>query len=262
MTETNAYYVYVIDDGTPTRANITSESITLPDTGTHYLRIVTDGITENIGKWENGTGFAFADVTVASGEVSGVLPANPQIMFFGDSITEGIRALGIDDTDMGNTNSATGAFPWYCCQKLNAIPFRIGYGATGINVTGSFNTAINALEYLYNGVPVGDYYPDAIVINYGQNDGNNSTFNNKYIAYLNAMHIMYPGVKVYMMIPFSQNRADRIRTVAQNFNWVTVVETSTWTGITYADGTHPLAAGAKVAGEDLADVLIPDIYGN
>jgi len=260
MTQTNAYYVYIIDGNAPVRASITSNTIVLPDSGVHYIRIVTDGITEEIGKWENGTGFAFSDVTVNQGSVSGVMPTNPQIMFFGDSITEGIRALGIDNTDMGNTNSATGAFPWYCCKKLNAIPFRIGYGATGINKTGSFNTAINALEYLYNGTPVDKYYPDAIVINYGANDDGNTDFNNGYIAYLNAMHLMYPGVKVYIMIPFNQHLASRITTVASGFDWAELIETANWDGITYADGIHPLAAGAEVAGNYLADALIADIY--
>ena len=260
MTQTNAYYVYIIDGDTPVRSLITSTTIALPDNGTHYIRIITDGITEEIGKWANGTGFAFSDVTVNQGSVSGVMPKNPQIMFFGDSITEGIRALGIDNTDMGNTNSATGAFPWYCCKKLNAIPFRIGYGATGINKTGSFNTAINALEYLYNGTPVDKYYPDAVVINYGTNDNGNTDFNDGYIAYLNAMHLMYPGVKIYVMIPFNQHLASRITTVASGFDWVKLIETANWDGITYADGTHPLAAGAEVAGNYLADALIADIY--
>ena len=211
MTQTNAYYVYIIDGSAPVRVSIASNIITLPDNGTHYIRIVTDGITEGIGKWANGTGFAFSGVTANQGSISGAMPKNPQIMFFGDSITEGIRALGIDNTDMGNTNSATGAFPWYCCKKLNAIPFRVGYGATGINKTGSFNTAVNALKYLYNGTPVDKYEPDAIVINYGQNDDGNTDFNNGYIEFLNTMHLMYPGVKVYGREPGCRKRMSATR---------------------------------------------------
>ena len=260
MTNTNAYYTYIIDNQEPVRLMITNNQIDLPDTGKHYIRIITDGITEDIGKWNNGTGFAFYDITLNTGESHGAMPANPQVMFFGDSITEGIRALGIDDEDMGNTNSSTHAFPWYCAKKMNIIPFRIGYGASGIKQAGSFRTADNALKYLYHNIPVPVYYPDAIVINYGQNDTVNSAFTTAYTEYLNDIQLKYPGVKIFVMIPFSQHAAAAITSVVNNMPGITLIETSTWTGITTVDGTHPDAAGAEVAGNYLADALINLIY--
>lgn len=263
MTQTNAYFAYSIDGGSLTRQLISNGTITLSNTDEHIIRIITDGITENIGKWTNGTGFAFADVNVGSGSITGVLPQNPMIMFLGDSIVEGIRALGIDDTDMGNTNSATGAFPWFCCEKLNAISYRVGYGASGLTANGSFHKAIDALKYYYNGVPIDVVYPNAILIEYGENDGSASSadFINAYNTLLDAIKVMYPGIRAYLMIPLSQTHASDIRTVAQNHEWCTLVETADWSGITYADGTHPLSAGAEVAGNYLADFIKNDVYG-
>lgn len=263
MTATNAYYSYSIDGGSLTRRLISNTEIELPDTSDHYIRIITDGITENIGKWANGTGFAFAGTDLALDNIEGVIPCNPLIAFYGDSITEGIRALGVDDTDMGNTNSATGAFPYFTCEKLNAISYRVGYGATGITNNGSFHAAIDAVKYFYQNVPATLSYPDAIVLEYGQNDSNASSedFIDGYQALLDLIRTKYSGVRVFMMIPLSQRKAAEIRTLAANNPWCTLVESADWSGITYADGIHPNAAGAKVAGEYLADFIKNFVYG-
>lgn len=263
MTETNAYYSYSIDEGSLTRNLITSNTIELPDTGIHYVRIITDGITEDIGKWTTGKGFAFSGITADSGVITSVYPENPLIMFFGDSITEGIRALGITPTsDMGDTNSATGAFPWFCCKKIGAISYRIGYGASGITVNGSFRKAIDAAQFFWNGSIVDEVFPNAIVINHGTNDtsASSATFISGYNAFLAKLQTMYPGVSIFIMIPFNQAHAEDIRNVVDNNMGVFLIETSDWSGIEYADDIHPTSAGAKVAGEYLADALLELIY--
>lgn len=258
MTETNAYYAYSIDGGQLVRVNITNGTIVLPDAGVHIIRVITDGITENIGKWANGTGFALAGVSVDSGTIKGALPMNPQIMFFGDSIVEGINALGTS-ADMGDTNSATGAFPWFCAEKLGTVSFRVGYGATGVISSGSFHPAIDALNYLYSSLKVPDYYPDAIVIEHGTNDSSASSasFITAYEQFLDAIKVKYSGVRVYLFIPLNQTHADDIRTISNTYSWCKLIETEGW----YSGGLHPSAEAAKTIGERLADVLKADIYG-
>lgn len=261
MTAGVTYYAYSIDNGAVTRALITSNTITIPDTGKHYVRLITDGITENIGKWENGTGFAFSGVT--GGTCTEAIPTNPMIAFYGDSITEGIRALGISQSDMGETNSATGAFPWFTCEKLGAVSYRVGYGASGVLVTGSFNTAINALNYYYANHPVNEFYPAIIVANYGENDStaDETAFANAYQAFIDAAKIKYPGVVIFVVVPFSQKHASALGTLVQNnTDSCILVETGDWTGITYADGVHPLSAGAEVIGQYLSEAVLDAIY--
>jgi lysophospholipase L1-like esterase len=262
MTETNAYYTYSIDGGEMTRKIISENEISIP-AGIHNIRIVTDGITENIGKWQNGTGFAFSGIESEACFIGGILPKNPRIMFFGDSITEGIRALGVTTGDMGDTNSATGAFPWFTCLKLGAVSHRVGYGASGITVNGSFHKADDALKYLYSQLYVPNYYPDAIVINHGTNDGSASAndFKTAYNQFLKDIKAIYSGVRVFVMIPFNQAHAATIRTIVSENEGVYLIETSSWTGIEKADGTHPTKAGAEVAGNYLANAMIDLIYG-
>ena len=257
MTETNAYFVYQVDGGEYVRQAVEDGSISLPDTGNHVVRVITDGITENIGKWANGTGFALSGVSVGTGSINGLMPMNPQIMFFGDSIVEGIMALG-SSTDMGDTNSATGAFPWFCCEKMGAVSFRVGYGATGVISSGSFHPAIDALNYLYSTLKVPEYYPDAIVIEHGTNDSSASSesFTTAYKNFLDAIKVKYSGIRVYLFVPLNQTHASDIASIAEEYTWCKLIDTAGW-----YSGLHPSKANAKIIGERLADVLISDIYG-
>ena len=66
----------------------------------------------------------------------------------------------------------------------------------------------------------------------------------------------YPDAVIVYLIPFIQFHAQDIREVMHDFEGTYVIETEEWE-ITYTDsGYHPDAAGAKIAGENLADALI------
>lgn len=252
MTNTHAYMAYDIDGGQLIRTLCgTSNTITLPDTEEHIVRVITDGITENIGKWQNGTGYALGSVTVNAGSITGLVPHNKLIAFFGDSITEGIRALGIETSDMGDVNSATGAFPWTCCKKLNAISHRIGYGGSGIITNGSFNTAINAVRYFYSGVRAQTVYPDLVVINHGTNDTTSTTFVSSYLTLLDAIKVKFPSVNIVCMIPFGGAHANDIISAVNQREFAYLIDARGWVS-SFSDGLHPTAAGAKIAGEKLA----------
>lgn len=259
MTTGVAYFSYSIDGGEVTRQLITNPLIQLPDTEEHIIRVITDGITERIGKWENENGFAFAGVDVGEGEIVGLMPINKLIAFYGDSITEGIRALGIveEGGDMGETNSSTNSFPYFCTQKLNAIPYFVGYGASGITVDGSFKKCITAIDNFSATRESDIIYPDLIVINHGTNDSPSSDndFKIGYDNVLKKLHVKYPGVKIVCVIPFGQAKAKIIRECVEGKEYCHLVETNNW-GVTYtSDSTHPDSAGAKIAGEKLAEEI-------
>ena len=256
MSETNNYYAYSIDGGPIIRKSISDNTITLSD-GEHIIRLIMDGITEHIDKWENGIGYAFKGCTVDTPAfITGVLPTSPSILFMGDSITEGIRALGTSD-DMGDTNSASNSFPYFCCDTLNCVPFMCGYGATGIGNAGSFNKADYSAKFLYQGKTVYRYYPDMIVLNYGQNDSSmeSANFITTYESFITTLNNLYPGVPILVMIPFSQRHASDIATICEDNTSLICVDTSTWTDITYTDGVHPNAEGAEIAGNHLATFI-------
>lgn len=258
------YFAYIIDGAEPVRQHITDGTITLPDAGRHLVQIVTDGLTETEGKWVEEKGFALKSVTPGEGgRIKGVCPANKVIFFFGDSITEGIRALNMNATADGN--SATNAYPWQCSKVLGTVTYPVGYGATGIIMTGSFNTMKLAMDYNSKDRPVADaFYPDVICINHGTNDAGQSdaAFTTALEETLTHLREKWPDVPVVYIIPFNQSKAGAIRKVMEGFENGYVVETREWRlrGKDFTDGVHPSVQGAQTAGRKLAEALI-DIFG-
>ena len=255
------YFAYSIDGGEMIRQHITQPTVTLPDTGRHTVRIVADAMTKGEGKWDRERGFALKSVTPSEGgSIVGIKPQEKVIFFYGDSITEGIRALNMNATSDGN--SATNAYSWQCADALGVTPYLVGYGASGMIMEGSFNTMLNAIDYLSKDRPVEDgVTPDVIVINHGTNDGGQSRkkFEEAMVATITRLQEKYPGTPIVYLIPFNQAHARVIPGVVEDFDNTYVVETKDWS-ITYTDGVHPDAAGAKAAGEQLAAALV-EIFG-
>ena len=252
------YFAYSIDGGEPVRRLITDGKVTLPDTGRHAVCIVADGMTEGEGKWYEEIGFALRSVSLApGGRLWGIRPTAPLVFFYGDSITEGIRAISMAADSDGN--SATHAYPWYCAESLGVTPYYIGYGATGMIRTGWFNTMEKAIDGLSWQHRVADFsaanqIPDLIVINHGTNDMDFSM-----LEYLNAMNSTmsllyrrYPGVPVVYVIPLQQTHAAIIRRLMSEYPNGYVIESEGWP-VTFTDGIHPNAAGARVMGERVAE---------
>ena len=79
------------------------------------------------------------------------------------------------------------------------------------------------------------------------------------LEYMNAMnstmsHLYrrYPEVPVVYVIPLQQTHATIIRRLMSEYPNGYVIESEGWP-ITYTDGIHPNAAGAKVMGEKVAE---------
>ena len=127
---------------------------------------------------------------------------------------------------------------------------------------GSFNTMLNAIDYLSKDRPVEDgVTPDVIVINHGTNDGGQSRkkFEEAMVATITRLQEKYPDTPIVYLIPFNQAHARVISEKLENEENIYVVETKDWS-ITYTDGVHPDATGAKYAGEKLASALV-EIFG-
>lgn len=249
------YFAYRIDGGEPVRQKITLPKINLPDSGYHVVSIIADGMTEGEGKWNNEIGFALRSVDAGEGTIKGLMPTGKTFLFFGDSITEGIRALNMNADSDGN--SATNAYSWLCCQNLGVNLYNAGYGATGIGSVGSFNTLRNTVDHFSAKRGIDEsFVPDAIVVNHGTNDGGMSgaAFQKGYKEAIEKIHTMYPNATVFAMVPFAQTHAADIREAVKDLAYVTLVETENW-NISYTDGVHPNAAGAKIAGGKLAEAI-------
>jgi lysophospholipase L1-like esterase len=251
------YFAYSIDGAPLVRQLITNPNLPAVTAGEHIIRIVCDGLTEGENKWAGEIGFAVTGVTVdGGGVVTGILPKNRKIMFFGDSITEGIRVLNMNANSDGNSGS--GAFPFTTCSNLNAISYRVGFGASGVTHGGSGGVP-DCLQYIDKMTSLRDapyFEPDAIVVNHGTNDSGSTSqvFQAAYNAVLNRLRVKYAGVPIFTMIPFNQAKAADIRACVSGRNDCYLVETSGW-GVTYIDGTHPDVAGGITAGLKLSAAI-------
>lgn len=260
-TKEEPYFAYIIDGNEPVRQHITEPLVALPDNGVHLIRIVADGMTETEGKWEEEKGFALKGISTSQGgKIFGVKPTGKVLYFYGDSITEGIRALNMNATSDGN--SATHAYSWQCAEKLGATLHNVGYGATGLIQTGSFNTMGQAIDMYSQARPVNDsLMPDVIIINHGTNDASHSDADFEAALRQTLTHLSekYPGVPVVYLIPFNQSKATVIRNVMKDVEGGHVIETRKW-HLNYTDGVHPSSKGATTAGENLANELI-ELFG-
>ena len=254
------YFAYSIDGREPVRQHITEATVPLPDSGRHAVCIIADGMTEGEGKWYEEIGFAVKGVTLSEGgRLWGIRPTAPLVFFYGDSITEGINALGTSGDSQ--SNSATHAYPHYCAEALGVTPYYIGYGASGMVRVGWFNTMEKAIDRmsrrcLVADSPAANHVPALIVINHGTNDGGllPHEFTVALRDTLARLSEVYPSVPVVYVIPLFQSQAEAIRALMAAYPNGHVVETAGWP-VTYSDGVHPNAAGARVFGERLAAEL-------
>ena len=258
------YFAYSIDGADMTRQLVTSPTLPTVSLDEHIIRVVVDGVTEAENKWIGEKGFAFKDITVDStGTVTGVLPKNKKIMFFGDSITEGIRVLNMNADSDGN--SATGAFPYIASTNLNAISYRVGFGGAGVTKggNGGVPSLINFIDNMTKNKLAPYYEPDIIVVNIGTNDFDAATdvFKSQYTAVINRLLIKYSGTPLFIMVPFNGTRKSEITDITNNKKGVYMVDTTGW-DISTTDGLHPDAAGSIKAGTKLSDYIISTLGRN
>lgn len=251
------YFAYSIDGGPFVRQLITVPRLPELTTDEHLIRVVIDGLTEYENKWHGEKGIAFNRVEVdGGGTVKGILPLNRIGEFYGDSITEGVRVLSMDAN--ANGNSASGAYPFVACDKLNAISYRVGFGLTGATQGGSGGVPkfSEVIDNMTQNRKVPYHIPDFIVINHGTNDGDadSATFKANYNAALERLKIKYSGVPIFAMIPFNQRHAQDIRDCVADKSYCYLIETANW-NVTFTDGGHPDVNGGVVAGTKLAEQI-------
>ena len=258
------YFAYSIDGADMTRQLVTSPTLPTVSLDEHIIRVVVDGVTESEDKWIGERGFAFKDITVDStGTVTGVLPKNKKIMFFGDSITEGVRVLNMNANSEGN--SATAAFPYIASTNLNAISYRVGFGGAGVTKggNGGVPSLINFIDNMTKNRLAPYYEPDIVVVNIGTNDFDAATdvFKSQYTAVINRLLIKYSGTPLFIMVPFNGTRKSEITDITNNKKGVYMVDTTGW-DISTTDGLHPDVAGSIKAGTKLSDYIISTLGRN
>lgn len=277
------YIAYCIDGGAFTRLSIPNDgivTITLTNSYPHYVRVVMDScfffmgdVNQANSKYKSGIAYCFVGGSCnQGGRIVSVLPTNKSVVFFGDSITEGLGALGEidinepwDERHYSENSSSIASWPFLLSQKLNVIPFKAGYGSDGyMRADGSFNKFLIELTTLKENLLASEYIPDLVILAHGQNDydvGDYSTFVSSAREAFEWCHSFFPGVQILQVVPFARSGLKiRLDQAASGLPYVHVIDTTGWNISTNGDGVHPDVAGHLQAATLLEPIVKPYLY--
>ena len=213
-----------IDNGPWTQAAVASSlTLTVPaitagnaDVPYHLLEVVVKSMTETGNRWNTGnsTRVIFTGLTLDASAAVLVPRAAPlNLLVLGDSITEGVRTLGEAAANDTDRNDAMMGWAHRLGALLGAEVGVVGFGASGLSVTGSGNVPILGTSYasLYSGVSRSfSPTPDLVVINIGTNDGATNTVT-AMTGLLNALIAACPGKPIAVLRPFNGNQAGNLQ---------------------------------------------------
>ncbi|KXV20055.1 LamG-like jellyroll fold domain-containing protein [Gluconobacter japonicus] len=180
-------------------------------TNQHSLRVAIKSTTETATRWSTvpDTVVTVRGINIGAGQSFSSPKVYPRtLLFYGDSITEGVRTLG--ETQPLDTDRNDNAVEWSAqvAQRLNAEYGIVGFGATGLTVSGS--GGVPALTSAWNQIYPGQSRsfsscPTAMIENEGTNDGSAaaSDVQTAETTFLNAFSAMCPSSKLIVMRPFN-----------------------------------------------------------
>jgi hypothetical protein len=184
----------------------------------HLLEVVVKSTSETIERWtKQRTAVVFTGIWLDNGAILSAPVRKPfNILIYGDSITEGVRVNGYSgityDTDR---NDALQVYSWLLSQELPAEVGVVGFGATGINTSGSGGVPNlgKSYAYLWAGEPrsFSDPEPDLILYNEGTNDGGSIT--SGMVAVVQALLRAAPNARQLLLLPFNGSHASELKAV-------------------------------------------------
>ncbi len=184
-------------------------------------------------------------------------PASVRMAFYGDSITEGIRALGDPLTPDGADGTRT--YASVTGRALHADIQQVGFGKQGVMRVGVGNvpTAPESFPDNFQGsVADSAFEPDIVVLLQGSNDSvpTDAEFAPAYLNYLREVRAATPHAWIFAMEPLIGRHAAVIASDVAELGdpRIVFVNTDGWldrhSTADYTDTVHPTVAGhLKVA---------------
>lgn len=232
--------------------------LTVPD-GRHTVDLVVKDVNEFVNRWNP----PFACAVIFAGLVLdattrlrlGAQPGGPRFEFYGDSITQGVRALSADPESAGADGAKS--FAYLTARAFGATAYQVGFGRQGVLRTGNGEVPAGTDSFGWNFAgsrALRIAAPDLVVLNLGVNDETLTA--DQYAGYLRTVRAAYPGSTIVALSPFSGKFAGEIAAGVKAVEDPAVhyVPTDGWiTEADCTDGLHPSVSGhAKIA-----DQLVP-----
>jgi lysophospholipase L1-like esterase len=196
-----------------------------------------------------------------------------RILFFGDSITEGVLTEGGPFQAL-HTNDSTHAYPYPCAAALNAECGVFGVAGQGWTLSPSPLDTLKALSWVHSGESIPD--PDYVAVMEGANDRFAGADPGKVAAavqaWLTAARSMFPASRLYMIVEFGGFERAPVTTGFQAYQGASrdpnaflidlgPAAQQGLTGFTAGgtlqsfDGVHPNAATSAALGAQLAAAM-------
>ncbi|MEU8224918.1 GDSL-type esterase/lipase family protein [Kribbella sp. NPDC048915] len=249
-----------VDDGEPRLHVIEGPVVELeaPD-GRHRVEIVVKDVNEHVNRWnppfECAVVFAGLVLDAKSRLRLSGRPGGPRLEFYGDSITQGVRALSEHPESEGADGAAS--YAYLTARAFGATSYQVGFGSQGISKPGNGEVpgGIESFGWNYAGSPAERIEPsDVVVINLGVNDPTLEP--EEYAAYVRRVRAAYPSTRIVALPPFNGKHADAIQAAVKSLDDPNLVHIDSTTWITEADCTdqvHPTVTGhTKIANHLIA----------
>jgi hypothetical protein len=213
----------------------------------NVLEVSIKSITETLDRWGVGlapgvappAGVNFKGLTIDAGAVVSAPTKYPNTgLFFGTSITEGVRALAEtaasgNDTDRNDTLSSWADVAGRACNMEFG---KVGFGGSGLTVSGSGGVPPmpQSFDFIYSGVPrTFASKPNVIFIEETANDDANNT-QAALIEVFNGLIAKNPQARLIITPSFSINS---VYWVQKTYIQAAIAACSHPAAVTYADGT-------------------------
>ncbi|WP_369264263.1 GDSL-type esterase/lipase family protein [Streptomyces sp. R35] len=262
--------IYVSVDGGPKRLYAVDRDdldIAVPGRGTHTAELSVKDVFSRANRWTPPleTGVVLTGLRLEEG--ARLLPQHqlpgPRLVFYGDSITQGVMALC--EVNTSDCADGTAAYPTLVADDLNASLTQVGFGRQGVLQSGNGGVPAAGDAYGWNYADSradSDRRADVIVVNQGTNDAayGAEEFRVAYRAYLDRLRSAAPHARILALRPFSGAHADDIAAVVRELAdpHVEFVDTTGW--ISPEDGdfngtVHPNAQGHRKVADRLASLI-------
>jgi lysophospholipase L1-like esterase len=265
--------VYVaVDSGRARVVNVDRNRIDLTPAGglcpgIHTLVLAVKDVDERANRWtppfQSGLGVTGFELAGGAHTIPVPGPRGPRIEFLGDSITQGVRAVGPQIGVMGS--DATKDYAWLTGYAFGGNFRQVGFGAQGVTRPGGGGVppAPAALGLNFAGSPVTrGYVPDAVVVNQGTNDALNgvsaAVFGRAFRGYLHDIRDRWPRAWIFVLRPFGGYLQTEISAdvAAAHDARIVYVDTNGWIPQqAFTDGLHPTAVGHTLAARKLTRVI-------
>jgi lysophospholipase L1-like esterase len=251
-----------IDDQEP-ELHLIEQSVTelTTETGRHTVEVVVKDVNEFVNRWNPpfDCAVAFAGLVLDVNTRLRLIgrPAGPRLEFYGDSITQGVRALSSAKESDGADGSKS--YAYLTARAFGATAYQVGFGSQGIvkRGNGEVPSGLDSFGWNFAGsLAERVEQPQVVVLNLGVNDQTLTA--EQYGEYLARVRSAYGLAKIVALSPFSGKHAEVIEAAvkAADDDGIRYVGTDGWiTTDDCTDDVHPSVKGhAKIAAR-LIDAL-------